>query len=261
MRCGDITGFVAPVRGDTVGTARTHFMEEGRPMSEMPNEGETVLARLRAAAEPHAARALGVADLGALAARRPDALAMVPDGYTRAVVAGVRLSAAAVETVEDRPTPLYFHHYRQANYQLDRLAFALADELQEAGYRALAIPASQIVARDPMRGHVSHRLLGRFAGLGHIGRSGLLVHPRYGARMRYVSVLTDAPLPAAVPFEGDCGDCRACLTPCPASAIGERIEDFDLDACYRKLTEFTRIPFVGQHICGVCVKTCAGNGA
>ena len=41
--------------------------------------------------------------------------------------------------------------------------------------------------------------------------------------------------------------------------IKEKKEDFDLQACYAKLTEFTRIPFIGQHICGVCVKTCTGK--
>lgn len=215
--------------------------------------------QLKDEAENYGAKALGVADLEALSQRYPDALALVPAGFSRAVVTGIRLSDAVLETVEDRPTALYFHNYRQANYQLDRLAFVLADRIQTAGYRSLAIPASQIVARDPMRGQVSHRLLGRAAGLGHIGRSGLLVHPRYGARMRYISVLTDAPLSADVPFEGDCGACRACQAPCPAAAIRDTPETFDLDACYRKLSEFTRIPFVGQHICGVCVKACAGS--
>ena len=37
--------------------------------------------------------------------------------------------------------------------------------------------------------------VGWAAGLGHIGRCTLLVHPQYGAQMRYVSVLTDMPLP------------------------------------------------------------------
>jgi epoxyqueuosine reductase QueG len=164
-----------------------------------------------------------------------------------------------LESISDQPTPLYFHHYRQANYQLDRAAFAVADRLQDAGCRALAIPASQIIRSRPMSGHVSHKLLGWAAGLGFIGRCTLLVHPQFGAQMRYVSVLTDAPLAAGRPSEGDCGACRACVPVCPAGAIKEKREEFDLEACYRKLTEFTRLPFIGQHICGVCVKACSGT--
>ncbi len=204
-------------------------------------------------------RTVGVADLAPLLEREPALLDRVGPGYTRAVVLGFRLQEAAVETVVDRPSRLYFHNYRQTNHRMDLLASDIADRIQEAGHRALAIPASQIIARDPMRGHLPHKLLAWAAGLGFFGRSNLLVHPRYGARMRYVSVLTDAPLPADAPAPGDCGTCRACIAVCPATAIGERREDWNLDACYRKLSEFARIPFIGQHVCGVCVKACRGT--
>ncbi|NQT94043.1 MAG: hypothetical protein HQ559_14875 [Lentisphaerae bacterium] len=203
--------------------------------------------------------AFGVADLSALKKDVPDLLSLVPGDYTRAVVAGIRVQEAVLEEIEDRPTPLYFHHYRQLNYQLDRLALVLACAIQEQGYRALSVPASQTIRRSPMSGHISHKLLARTAGLGFIGRSTLLVHPRYGAQLRYVSVLTDMPLAAAAPIEADCGECRACIAPCPAAAIAEKRDDFDLDACYAKLNEFVRLPFIGQHICGVCVKACDGK--
>ena len=221
---------------------------------------QNILLRLRRLAVEMGAQAFGVADLDALKQKVPDLLSRVPGDYSRAVVLGVRLQRAVLEEVVDRPTPLYMHHYRQANYQLDRMAFQIAERIQELDYRVLAIPASQIVGQSPMVGHISHKLLGWAAGLGHIGRCTLLVHPQYGAQMRYVSVLTDLPLPADEPCAGDCGPCRACVAVCPAAAIHESRDDFDLDACYRKLTEFTHLPFIGQHICGVCVKACAGRG-
>ena len=205
------------------------------------------------------AKAFGVADLDRLKDDTPDLLAAVPGDFARAVVIGMRLQDSVLEGIVDQPTPLYFHNYRQTNYRLDRAAAELADMIQDAGHTALAIPASQIIARDPMRGHVSHRHLGHAAGLGYIGRSGLLVNPEYGARMRYVSILTDAALEPDGPIEGECGSCRRCVGVCPAGAIGESSEDFDLDSCYRKLSEFTRLPFIGQHICGVCVKACRGR--
>ena len=110
-----------------------------------------------------------------------------------------------------------------------------------------------------MSGHISHKFLGWAAGIGFIGRCTLLVHPEYGARMRYVSVLTDMALGADTPYVGECGLCRACIEVCPAGAVKEKREDFDLEACYKELAEFTKIPFIGQHICGVCVKACAGK--
>jgi epoxyqueuosine reductase len=74
-----------------------------------------------------------------------------------------------------------------------------------------------------------------------------------------VTVLTDAPLEAGKPLEGDCGDCRACVAACPAGAIHASSKDFDLSACKAKLDEFVRLQFIGQHICGVCVKACKGK--
>lgn len=214
---------------------------------------------LEATARDVGAKAFGIADLDRLKQQIPDLLKFVPSDYSRAVVFGMRLQKAVLEDIVDRPTPLYFHNYRQLNYQLDRAALVIADRIQEAGFRVLAVPASQIIQNEPMSGHISHKLLGQAAGIGFIGRSTLLVHPKHGAQMRYVSVLTDMPLKPDFPFVGDCGSCKACIKVCPAGAIKERREDFDLDACYRKLTEFTRIPFIGQHICGVCVKACKGR--
>jgi len=209
----------------------------------------------------YGARAFGVADLEELKKKEPRLLELVPGDYVRGVVFGMRLQDAALEDILDRPTPLYFHHYKQLNYQLDRAALMIAGVIQDAGFRALAIPASQIIKKEPPRAHISHKLLGWAAGIGFIGRCTLLVHPRYGARMRYVSVLTDMPLSADTPYVGECGLCRACIDVCPAGAVKEKREDFDLDACYRKLTEFTKIPYIGQHICGVCVKACGGKRA
>lgn len=216
---------------------------------------ETLAARMKALG----VTAWGVADLGFVrrSAKNPaDILSVPSDKFTRAVVMGVRLEDAVLEGIKDKPTPLYFHHYRQANYFLDRAAFDIALMLQDAGHAALAVPASQVISKDPMRGHVCHRTLGWAAGLGRRGRNNLLVHPLHGARMRYVSVLTDAPLEAGKPDDSDCGDCRACAAVCPAGAIHNSPEDFDLKACKAKLDEFVRLPFIGQHICGVCVKAC-----
>ena len=171
---------------------------------------------------------------------------------------GKRLIDSVLDEIEDRPTRLYFHHYRQLNFFLDRAAFLLSTYIQELGHKALPIPASQIIDWEKQRAHLCHKTIGTLAGLGWRGRSNLLVNPKLGARFRLVTVLTDMPLAVDKPMEADCGDCRACLEPCPAQAIKERREDLDYQACYEKLQEFKRSGLVGQHICGVCVKACPG---
>jgi epoxyqueuosine reductase QueG len=178
--------------------------------------------------------------------------------FDRAICLGKRLLDPVIEDIKDRPTRLYFHHYRQLNFFLDRGAFLLSSRIQDQGFQALPIPASQIIDWDKQKSHVSHKIVGRLAGLGWVGRNNLLVNPLLGSRHRLVTILTDMPLQPDEALDGDCGKCLACLKPCPAQAIKENTDDFDHWACFEKLTEFRRQGIVGQHICGVCVKACKG---
>lgn len=173
-----------------------------------------------------------------------------------AVSLGRGLIHSVLEDLTDRPTPLYFHHYRQLNFFLDRAALLLSSFIQERGYRAIPIPASQVIDWEAQRGHLSHKKIGQLAGLGWIGRNNLLVNPMLGARFRLVSILTDMPLEPDEPTDSGCGACVACLTCCPVNAIKLDREKFDHRACFEKLKEFRRSGIVGQHICGLCVKAC-----
>jgi len=173
---------------------------------------------------------------------------------------GVRLADAVMDSIDDHPTLLYLHHYRQANYILDRIAFHIAALIQHRGGKALPIAASQIVDWEGQRGHLSHKRLAQAAGLGWLGRNNLLVNPAYGARIRLVSVLTDLPVQTDTPLEGSCGECRRCIPLCPAGAIKEQVEEFDHVGCFEKLKEFRNRYNIGQYICGVCVKACNPKG-
>jgi epoxyqueuosine reductase QueG len=135
----------------------------------------------------------------------------------------------------------------------------VASFIQEQGFRALPIPASQIIDWEKQQGHVSHKKVGKLAGLGWIGRNNLFVTPDMGARFRMVTVLTDMPLISGKPLGLDCGSCRRCISTCPAQAIMEAPGDFDHLACYEKLKEFRKKGIVGQYICGVCVQACIPN--
>ena len=162
-----------------------------------------------------------------------------------------------MEDIKDRPTSLYFHHYRQLNFFLDRGAFLLASYIQDLGFKALPIAASQIIDWEKQEGHVSHKKVGCLAGLGWNGRNNLLVNPEFGSRLRLVTILTDMPLEVDKPLDQDCGVCRKCIAPCPAQAIKEKRKDFDHLTCFEKLKEF-RNSGIGQYICGVCIKACPG---
>jgi epoxyqueuosine reductase len=176
--------------------------------------------------------------------------------FSRGIALGKKLLDAVIDEIKDRPTTLYFHHYRQLNFFLDRGAFLLSSKIQDLGYKALPIPASQITDWKKQLSHVSHKKIGYLAGLGWLGRSNLLVNPEMGSRFRLVTILTDMPLATDRPLDQDCGSCRACISVCPAKAIHDDVADFDHWLCFDKLKEFRNSGVVGQHICGVCIKAC-----
>lgn len=213
--------------------------------------------RIKAEARRWGADLFGVADLrggGWPNAELPPSIAR---GLPFGISLGVGLCAGVVELIEDHPTLLYLHHYRQVNQLLDQLALRVARLIEELGHRALPIPASQTLDPEGLRAHLSHRALAVAAGLGWRGRNNLLVTPRFGARVRLVSVLTDLPLRVDRPYEGPgCGECRRCVAACPAGAIGERAEDFDWRGCLEKLREFSDRYRLGEYICGICVRAC-----
>jgi len=174
----------------------------------------------------------------------------------KAICLGIRLSQAILAEITTAPTRIYFHHYRTINALLDQLAIKTCNYVQNRGYRALPIPASQIMDWQNQKAHLSHKKLGVSCGLGWIGRNNLLVNKKLGSQFRLVSILTDMPLKIDKPTKQDCGTCRLCIAVCPAGAIKENPQDFDHIKCFEKLKEFQRQHLVEQYICGVCVKAC-----
>jgi epoxyqueuosine reductase len=181
------------------------------------------------------------------------------DRLPHGISVGFHLSDAILEEIENQPTPLYFHHYQRVNILLDTIGLIVSSAIQDFGYQAMPIPASQIVDWKTQKGALSHKHIARAAGLGWIGRNNLLVNEQLGSRIRLVTIITDLPLTIDPPSTGDCGSCRRCLSVCPAGAIRERQEDFDHLRCYEKLRTFAKTLHFSHNICGVCVKACRGK--
>jgi epoxyqueuosine reductase QueG len=188
--------------------------------------------------------------------------------YPRAVVMGVRLLDTLVDLVEDpgdrTGAALYRHFaYDVVNDALDVMALQVAETLQREGYQALPVPASKRVSDELIAGVFSQKLAARLAGLGWIGKSCLLVTPDHGPRVRWISILTDAPLaPTGKPMKERCGKCTACVDICPVHAFTGRSfrEDeprearFDAAACDRF---FKEIGAGGNPVvCGLCLFVC-----
>ena len=156
----------------------------------------------------------------------------------------------------------YWHYvYRIVNPRLDSISLMLAQALDEAGFRAFVVPASQTVDRTRLIGVFSHKLAAHLAGLGWIGKSALLITSEHGPRVRWGTVLTDAPLEAGTPMDDMCRDCDECVKGCPAHAFtGQafdhprpRNEMFAAQACHDYLNEREK---TRHRACGMCVYIC-----
>jgi ferredoxin len=119
-------------------------------------------------------------------------------------------------------------------------------------------------ARNHMDGNylVVLPTLARDAGLGEIGRNGLLITPKYGPAVRLGAVTTDMPLMVDKKLDVDvasfCDICEICSNGCPMHAIpfgkrkvidGELRWQITQEKCY----SFWRK--IGTD-CGLCIKNC-----
>jgi len=198
----------------------------------------------------------GVADIAGLPERQCSLPPRTLQGLNRAVSVAVHLSDRVLEDIVDGPTKLYFFHYQRVNILLDELGLKIMNFIQDRGFAALPIPASQIIDWEKQWAHVSHKHIAARTGIGWIGRNNLLVSPEFGSRQRLLTVLTDMPLKVDRPLDRGCGECRACLSSCPSQSIRERPEDFDHVGCYQMMRVLVKKAGINQNICGLCVKAC-----
>ncbi|TCW41872.1 4Fe-4S dicluster protein [Thermohydrogenium kirishiense] len=181
------------------------------------------------------------------------------------ITVAVKLSDRIINEINDKPTYTYFHHYRSVNTLIDQITLKTVLMLEEWGYNALAVPASQSIKElGEYRGLFQHKTAATKAGLGWIGKNGLLVTEKYGPRVRLGTVLTDFELDTGKPIEtSKCGNCTLCVKSCPAMALHgklweagiERKEIVDAQACSEYMNK--NFKHIGRgSVCGICIKVC-----
>ena len=187
--------------------------------------------------------------------------------YGYAVTIVRKLSRAVIKTINGAPTMEYFQHYRATNARLDSIALDAVSFIENAGYLALPVAASQSTPdkKDEYRGIFPHKPGAVLSGLGFIGKNGLLI-TEYGSAVRLASVLTDMPLSAQKEIKPClCGDCQICKNACPAGAItgelyvngAERSTIFDAKKCSEHMKTYKNI---GRGaVCGICISVCPYN--
>lgn len=190
--------------------------------------------------------------------------------FPKAVSHGFALADGIIDALADPVNvgalkTYWYYVYEIVNPRIDSISLILAQSLERAGFRAFIVPSSQMVDRMELRSLFSHKLAAHLAGLGWIGKSALLITPEHGPRVRWGTVLTDAPLEAGTPIDAMCRRCDICVKACPAHAFtGQsfdkrrpRSDIFVAEPCFQRLNQRDKAP---QNSCALCVYICPFGG-
>lgn len=170
----------------------------------------------------------------------------------------------------------YFYQatgYDVINRALDVLAYRITLHLERIGFTALYFTPTygndylKYQQQVPgQKGIFSHRHAAVRAGLGEFGLNNLVVTPRYGPRVRFNSIITDAPLQAdPLPTKKVCLDleCQKCIKGCRTGALKlnplfdtrpdrpvrlDPVSTTDVPVCKNKRT--------GVFCTGLCIRVC-----
>ena len=185
-------------------------------------------------------------------------------GYGYAVTIACALDKDVVKSIQGAPTLIYFDEYNRKNALLNELGAKCAGYLKQAGYKAEALPTTEVGIDENLMTPFPHKTGAVLSGLGWIGKCALLITRQYGSAVRLTTVFTDMPAEKAQIQKNLCASCTECVDACPGHAItgkswhesAERKELYDAFACKKAALEKAAMIGVRNTICGVCIASC-----
>ncbi len=122
------------------------------------------------------------------------------------------------------------------NWRLDDMSYRMSAKLEKMGYKAVPIASSNIWRYRGYKGlteqfapDVSHMHAAVASGLAEFGYNGLAITPEFGARQRYVTIITDAVLTPSPLLEPGtvCDNCMICKKECRSGALSKEIDGWN----------------------------------
>ena len=184
----------------------------------------------------------------------------IPDKFENAIVMTIEMDAEGIASSPEVPASI------ATGVGYSKMAFVLAcmgEFIRNLGYEAIQCGNDTALSIP----------LAIDAGLGELGRNGLLITPLYGPRVRLCKILTDLPLETDKPIEFGikdfCKKCKLCAEECEADAISTMDEPsfdvacrsnnpgamkwyVDVEKCYLYWCE-------NGTDCSTCIKVCPYN--
>ena len=194
---------------------------------------------------------LGVDDIGFTTVSPSDIFSNQKIVYQNAIVVLIQMDH---DIIKKAPSKQSEREIFRTYYTLNVAVNKIKKYLNEHNFHAEAGPA--------LGGEVNYPVLAQRAGLGAIGKHGLLITPNYGPTVRLAAVYTDIEnLPIAnsndhLWVKDFCNDCNACVRSCPSQAIYRDtliLEDSsETHINYQKCA----VPFSKNHGCSICINSC-----
>ena len=170
--------------------------------------------------------------------------------YENAIILGMEMDYEAIDTAPEPPAGV---ESLNIYAELGEATNKLTKFIRSKGYRAIGC--------HPLGGPILYPAMAVKAGLGKIGKQGLLITKKFGPRQRLSLIAVNiTPLPEIVQDNIDveqyCKKCNRCVNLCPASAIYKEpivkengiVTRIDGDKCIEYFYETTG--------CSVCIKEC-----
>lgn len=214
------------------------------------------------------ARFFGVADLSEAGEFIKEQGGDIVASFPKAVSVGIPLPDTIVDLLPNRKQHAVKVAYRSQAYdvinaRLDSLVSELGGRIQEDGFDVYPVSASKRVDSKKICGVFSNKLAAHLAGLGWIGKSCMLITPERGPRVRWATVLTNAPLESTGGSTQEmCAECTECVDICPVNAYTGRAFSadeprearFDAGKCNAYQSALREKDGLG--VCGLCLYVC-----
>lgn len=145
----------------------------------------------------------------------------LPHGFEKVIVMAIEMDSRAISTAPAQPAAA------AASLAYSKMAFiisCLGEFIRNLGYRAIQCGNDTALSIP----------LAIDAGLGALGRNGLLITPEYGPRVRICKIFTDLNLVSDKPnikfidhVRNTCNNCYKCAEVCETGAISREEPNFD----------------------------------
>lgn len=174
--------------------------------------------------------------------------------YENAIVFLIEMKKEAINTA---PSKIAIKEIFRTYNELGIIVNKVSKYLRKLGFNAMAGPA--------VGGAVSYVPLAQKAGLGVIGKHGLLITDKeFGPSLRIAAIYTDI---ENLPFSKEnphmwvkdfCESCNKCVRSCPAGAIYKNSIAVNGNPKTMQCIDNTKcaVPFANNYGCTVCIKRC-----